>query len=152
MDQVSIFDLEYNEDDGLYYINGEPFSGLAYATRDGNFRDAEVAYVDGARSGRTLEWYRPGRLMLDEMYLDGVLHGLARSWHENGQLEKEGEYEHGVALWEKSWDKHGNLLKEFTLSGDSPNYKYLQKMRQIHQSKVNAPEAGEPGDLPPTRA
>ncbi|WP_141715807.1 toxin-antitoxin system YwqK family antitoxin [Burkholderia ubonensis] len=146
MDQVSIFDLEYNEDDGLYYINGELFSGLAYATRDGNFRDAEVAYVDGARSGRTLEWYRPGRLMLDEMYLDGVLHGLARSWHDNGKLEEEGEYEYGVALWRKSWDKHGNLLNEFTLSKESSNYRFLQAMRQIRQSQANAPDPNGPDD------
>ena len=155
MKQASISDLEYNEVEGLYYLNGELFSGLAYSTRDGNFRDAEVSYVGGARSGRTREWYRPERLMLDEMYLDGGLHGYARRWYENGQLKKEGEYEHGVALWEKSWDEHGNLLKEFVLSEDSPNYRLLLKFREIRQSRTDSSGnsvSTKQDDLPPTHS
>lgn len=137
MEQVNIFDLTYNEDDGLYYLNGELFSGLAYSMRDGAFRDAEISYENGTRSGLTREWYSPGHLALHETYFDGMLHGSARSWYENGQLEEEGEYEYGVVLWEKSWDESGNILSSYSLEKDSSQYEFLQKLREIYRSQTD---------------
>ncbi|CAI8916514.1 MORN repeat variant [Pseudomonas chlororaphis] len=126
-------EIEYGED-GLYRLGNAPFSGVAYSMENG-FRDVEISYLDGMRFGPTREWYKPGTLALEEMYYRDALHGRARSWHDNGQIAKEGKYEYGIAIWEKSWDEIGSLQESYLLKEGSSEYKLLQRLRDLHNQK-----------------
>ncbi|KAJ6041611.1 uncharacterized protein N7446_010508 [Penicillium canescens] len=119
--------------DGLYYFDGEPFSGVSYTTKGGAWENSEAEIHDGLLWGTTKEWYGPGQLMHEASYFKGVLHGNAREWHKSGQLAEDGDYEYGIALWKKSWDENGQLIEEFTLTQADEDFTVLQRYRSIYE-------------------
>jgi hypothetical protein len=135
--------LEY-PGDGLYYLDAEPFSGIAFFLAEDGWEKSEIEYRRGLRWGTAKEWYLPGAPMREATYYRGVLHGRAVEWHSNGRLAEEGEYEHGFALWKKSWDEAGNLTEDYRLDETDPDYQRLLRDREIHAdegSGTGAPPA-----------
>lgn len=130
MKRVPASSLVY--DDGQYYLDGKPFTGVAYILEDNaDWVQGEIEIKDGLESGVKREWWKPGKLMSEATWRGGALHGKLRSWHSNGQLDEEGEYEFGIPIWERTWDEDGELLEEYQLKEGEPNYAYLQKMRAL---------------------
>lgn len=142
MKRVSADQLEY-PGDGLYYLQGSPFTGIAYRLhREGTLR-SELEYRDGLRWGMSREWYGPEQPMVEAPYFKGVLHGRAREWHRNGQLAEDGEYEYGIALWEQEWDEDGTLTSEHRLSEAEPDYETLRRYRELYGRDSDAsPDRG----------
>ncbi|WP_060048285.1 toxin-antitoxin system YwqK family antitoxin [Burkholderia ubonensis] len=136
MQRILSSQLEY-PGDGLYYLNGEPFSGISYTLRDG-WEKSETEIRQGLQWGTTKEWYEPGRPMREATFFKGVLHGRAREWHKNGQLAEDGEYEYGITLWEKSWDENGGLLEDFQLTEEDEDFQVLQQYRAIYGNDGSA--------------
>lgn len=133
MRRVPRGDLDYDERDGLHYLEGEPFTGVAFTLgRGGDWTKSEVAYRDGLRWGDTREWYAPGVPMVASCFERDVLHGRAREWHRNGQLAEDGEYAYGIALWEETWDEDGRLLTSRTLEEGDPAHARLAELRRIY--------------------
>jgi antitoxin component YwqK of YwqJK toxin-antitoxin module len=58
-----------------------------------------------------------------------------KKWHPNGQLQLEKEIELGIRLWSKEWDEVGELVTEYLLTEDQPEYSMLQLWRQKERQK-----------------
>lgn len=130
--EVPISRLTYKSD-GLTYLDVNPFSGIAYSGEEYGVRKGEISYVDGLRSGLAREWNDDGKIVKEAIYRGDVFHGISRTWYDNGQLEREGEYEYGITLWERSWDKQGRLLNDYVLSKEDGQYEFLEELRKIYR-------------------
>ena len=132
MKRVLARTLSYDSDKDLYYLDGEPFTGIAFTLAKDGSEKAQMEYLEGLRSGLTTEWYKPGQPMVESNYLRGVLHGSAREWHRNGKLAEEGTYEFGIAIVEKEWDENGQLTKDYKLQQWDENYQRLLRLRAAY--------------------
>jgi antitoxin component YwqK of YwqJK toxin-antitoxin module len=133
MRRVPRGELDYDARDGLHYLGGEPFTGIAFTVAPGaEWTKSEVSYQDGLRWGGTREWYAPGVLMVESSFLRDVLHGRAREWHRNGKLAEDGEYAYGIALWARTWDEEGRMLTSRVLEASDPAYARLLDFRRIY--------------------
>lgn len=120
------------ERDGLYYCDGEPFTGVAFTLfRDGSPR-SESTYRDGLRWGEGKGWHKNGRLAAESVFFRDALHGTSREWSPDGQLISEIVCEFGITVHERSWDDDGNLIAEYHLTEGDPDEVRLQQMRAIY--------------------
>lgn len=139
MTRVLAKTLDYHEDDDLHYLGDTPFSGTAYTlAKDGRVK-AEMDYRDGLRWGATREWYGNDQPMVSSTFYRGVLHGRASEWHANGQIAEDGEYEFGIALWEKHWDEDGKPTKDYRLAESDPNHARVLERRRIYAKHGDLP-------------
>lgn len=76
----------------LYYETGEIFS----------YRDDNIGKI----------YYISGQIAEEMPLKDGKNHGIAKVYRPNGKLEKEIYYEEGTKIWEKKYDKDGDIIKE----------------------------------------
>lgn len=121
-------------EDGLYYCEGAPFTGTAYATFPNGALENESEYRDGLPWGKSRSWDMDGSLFAEsDMYRD-ALHGAAREWSPGGQLISETVAEYGVTLREREWDEQGNLLKDYELKEGDPDYTVLHEFRKLYGS------------------
>lgn len=117
MKRVLLSDLEYPGTDGLYWLDGHPFTGIAFTlAKNQPWERAELHFRDGLRWGPTHERYAPGQPMVEATYFKGVLHGRATEWHRNGQVAEDGEYAYGITLWSKCFDERGVLEREHRMT------------------------------------
>ena len=135
MKRVLARTLEY-PGDGLYYLDGEPFTGVAFSLAKDGQEKSQVEYRQGLLWGSMKEWYEPGVPMVDKYLFKGVLHGRGREWHRNGLLAEDGEYEYGITLWEKIWDKNGNLEKDYQVKESDPDYQRLLRYRAFYEPET----------------
>ena len=129
MKQITVKDLDY-EDDGRVSYEGQLFTGLATDYWASGQLAAEVNYVDGLIDGEVKERHQNGVLKEVSFYRKGEMNEKTEM-HENGQIKLKGEYESGIALWEKKWDSEGNLLSDYILTEENQQYKSLQIIRKI---------------------
>jgi antitoxin component YwqK of YwqJK toxin-antitoxin module len=132
MQRVLASSLAYDSSEDAYYLDGKPFTGVAFTAAKDGFERSESEYRDGLRWGPTREWYAPGQPKVESNYFRGVLHGAAREWHRNGALAEHGVYEFGIAIWEKQWDENGQLTKERTLKETDSAFGRLQRLRKTY--------------------
>ncbi len=141
MKRVLASELEY-PGDGLYYLDGEPFTGIAFNLAKAGWEKSQIEYRQGLLWGHTTEWYSPGLPMVDSNYFRGALHGRAREWHKNGQIAEDGEYEYGIVLWEKEWDEDGNIIKDYKLKESSRQHQALMLRRKTYGSSAGGGSGG----------
>jgi antitoxin component YwqK of YwqJK toxin-antitoxin module len=124
--------LDCRDDDRLYYLGDQLFTGVAFTlNKDGTLK-SEVTYRSGLRWGPAKEWYRTGQPMVDSDFFQGALHGRAREWHKNGQIAEDGEFECGITLWQKKWDENGNLESDVALKESDKGYQMLLNYRRLY--------------------
>jgi antitoxin component YwqK of YwqJK toxin-antitoxin module len=111
-----------------YTYKGEPFTGVGFDDVPG-YGISEITYVDGRQEGPSRDWYPSGRLKAETMYKSNARHGHNREFREDGTLVLEEIYEHSVLVRSTVFDSAGNVLEQFEISEDSPNYEYLQRLR-----------------------
>ncbi len=133
--------LHYDERYGLYTLDGEPFTGVSYSVWPNGRLDSESELRDGLNWGVSRSWYSTGQPLGEATMRAGVLHGRSREWHTNGQFAEDGEYEYGIALWERKWDEAGALVEEYTLTEADRNFELLRSFRRTYGGSQDA----EPG-------
>jgi antitoxin component YwqK of YwqJK toxin-antitoxin module len=127
-------EIEY-PGDGLYYLNGLPFTGtMVFLSGTGQER-GESEYKNGLRWGLTKDIYPDGSPMVEATYFKGALHGRAREWHRGGQLAEDGEYEYGIALWKKRWNEAGLLEHDYKIDPSGDAAQRLQRARILYGSE-----------------
>jgi antitoxin component YwqK of YwqJK toxin-antitoxin module len=130
MERVPYSELDYPGDDGLYYHEGAPFTGVAYQMAKGGWLESEVEYRDGLANGPGKSWFPSRSLAAECRTAGGVYHGLRRQWHENGRSAAEEMYEHGICLWRRRWDAEGNQIEDFRLKETDRDFGALQMFRK----------------------
>ena len=87
--------LRYDPDDGIYLLNGEPFTGVALTWWPDGQLSSVVHLQDGMTHGISVGWHFNGRpAVYNEMEHD-VVHGLHIEWAEDGSVSEEFRCHHG---------------------------------------------------------
>ena len=110
-DSVNIKQIEKRDD--LSYKNGSetPYTGAAYAWKNGILLFMETNLVSGKPDGLTTLWDENGQKKEELNYKDGKREGLSTSWHDNGQKKEEVNFKDGKEVSRKEWDEEGNEIK-----------------------------------------
>ena len=90
---------------GIYYYQGEPFTGVAFQMYNESTLKQEGTYKDGKRDG-VFKYYRSsGSLEEERTYKDGLLHGLFTKYDRSGKgnIWSQETYENGKVV--ESWYK-----------------------------------------------
>lgn len=94
--------LEWKDD--VYYLDGQPFTGIARAQHKDGTPKSEYPFRAGRLHGLVREWWDNGQLSTETNFDSGKRHGLNRYWNLKGQLIKEQVYEHDTSVSEKHYD------------------------------------------------
>lgn len=134
MNEVELQSLEH-DDDGRMLDHGVLFTGVATERWPNGQLASQLNFVDGIEDGWVRGWYETGTLRSETFYHRGRAVGVRREWYSNGQLKLEEEIEHGACVWRKEWSETGDIVKDFVLPEDHPEYKMLHRMRERERSK-----------------
>jgi antitoxin component YwqK of YwqJK toxin-antitoxin module len=127
-DRVTSEQLDY-PGDGLYYRDGQPFTGVVESRLPDGMLEAEAQYREGLLWGRKRSWHRSGGLEFDAECAWGGYHGRVREWYEDGRVAADLEYQYAVRVRGTRWDDQGRVTEEFVLSEGDPAYEILQAAR-----------------------
>ena len=134
--------------DGLYYKDGQPFTGVFECRLPDGGLEAEEQYKDGLLSGRKRTWHPSGALQLEAECAWGVYHGRVREWYEDGRPAADAEYESGVRVRGTRWDEQGHVAEEFVLSEADPAYRIVIAARAAFETSGGTAEPSAAADRP----
>lgn len=129
--------VSLSTDDGLYYCDEEPFTGVSYTEFPDGSPRSESEYRNGLAWGKSKSWHKNGTLFSESEFYRDVLHGVSREWSPAGRLVSEIVAEYGITIRETTWDEQGTLLKEYVLREGHPDYRALLKSRELYDSGKN---------------
>ena len=144
MERIPAESLSYSDDDGRYYANGIPFTGLAFSVHPDKSLESESEYRNGLGWGTSKSWHRNGTLAYQASFFRDVVHGRVREWLDTGQIVSDGEYEYGITIWEKNWDKNGKLIKDYALQKTDRQYASLERRRRLYSTQESEAVASPP--------
>lgn len=112
MQQVSWFDLEFEDPYAPAFYQGQLFTGEAVGIdiRD-NSVSSIVMYVNGWRHGSSKHFHRNGMLEAEMKWNDGRFHGPFTMWYDTGEKHKEGVFVNGKISSLTRWDRNGNVVE-----------------------------------------
>jgi hypothetical protein len=117
-----------------YTYQGEPFLGIAYFTsyKTGQIL-SEASYYNGITWGFYRGWHKNGNLEYDRPHENGGDKGLCKIWYANGVLKNEYFVEESETIWEKEWNRQGELIRDWILPEDesNPSYRLLLQGRNM---------------------
>ena len=137
--------------DGVAYLDGEPFTGVSFSTHAGGELRYETTWRHGVEWGPQRLYAADGQLLKAGEYRAGFREGVWRSWHPDGRPASEEECEFGCALSRRRWDAAGTLVEDYRLSDGDPAFATLQMYRQAYGRSgyigqpVPAEQDAEPG-------
>ncbi|WP_371367096.1 Putative antitoxin YwqK [Sporomusa rhizae] len=108
--------LDNAEDD-----EGKPFTGLSYELYDNGMLTHYCYFVDGFKHGDYIEFYKNGNIKSRQYMKYGTIRGKEETWYESGEIKSVAEYEFGICLSCKEWDKKGDLIFEKLEPTESDN-------------------------------
>ena len=134
--EVDFEKLEYDEKNGLVYVEGEKesFTGIAKQYYEDKSLKVEFPYKNGKLEGRGKEYYPSGKFKSDAFFIDGLLQGKSIGYYENGNLEYEENYKDG---------KLDGLIKEYYENGQV----YIQESYQNGELEGESFNFNEDGSL-----
>jgi antitoxin component YwqK of YwqJK toxin-antitoxin module len=136
--------LDYT-DDGYYYLDEQPFTGVAFSRHKDGWLEKEIEYRNGAEWGMKRHWYAPNKLLEEAQMRAGVVHGKERIWYRNGKLEEEADCEFGITRRRETWDEDGNLVEQYELKETDPEFASLLKLREIYKDDLESEKREKPG-------
>jgi MORN repeat variant len=139
MTRVLSRELDYPGRDGLYYHEGQPFTGVSYTVYPTGEVQSESEWRGGAEDGCHRDYTREGAIAEEGTYRSGFRHGVWRSWHPNGKLASEEFCEFGCALTKKRWDSEANLIEDVRLPETSPQFKQMLVYRKLFGARIGPP-------------
>ncbi len=97
-----------------------------YDKEEGGGIKCQYHMTGGSLNGEYKEWYKNGKLFLQEYFKDGKREGEHKTWHKNGELYCQEYYKEGNKEGEnKRWNHYGQLfLQEYYKEGKLINSKH----------------------------
>ena len=131
MNRTNAKDLEGRIDQNVtvYYQDGNPYTGTVYEEFQGR---VDVAYevVEGVKQGLETEYYPDGKVQSISHYANNLLDGPLTRYYEDGAVEEKAVFEKGVCVRSTSYDEADQVLEEYAISEQSPDYPWLAYLRQ----------------------
>ena len=108
--------LELHPQEGRFYHQGEPFTGIGETHYPAGQRAAMTTYQAGKKQGQHQKWFETGTLSYQCHYEGNKLHGEAKSWWTNGRLRTVSRYAYGVGEGlQEQWYRTGERFKRLQL-------------------------------------
>lgn len=118
--------LELDRERGVFYDQGEPFSGYAITKNSAGTVVEKAGFFDGKRHGKRSKFYSDKKKSEESHYLHGKKDGVSKTWWKNGQLRSQSNFVNGVPHGvQRQWYQSGALFKEIHL--DNGKEKGLQR-------------------------
>ena len=133
-----------DENDGVYYHRGEPFTGVAYSVHGNGRLRSETEFRAGLEWGLTRLWFPSGAPSQEFGMARGAFHGRKQEWYENGRQGLDEQWELGICLRRQRWDEGGVLVDEFTLAEGSPDMETLRLLRRWAERMAQAESTTAP--------
>jgi len=126
--EIKYDDLDYTSE-GLFLLNGQPFTGVTIDRNDHGVKIGEVSFLNGREHGVARSWYPNGRPRTEGPYVHGETHGVVKEWFDDGALKSETVCEFGVPMrWEKR-DRGANVIEVFERPSTDVLYQNVIKRR-----------------------
>src|SRR5438105_7857084 len=109
--RVSFDEIEHEEYTDARY-QGQPFTGTAFAARDGVMCE-ECDFVAGQMDGMRREFFRDGSPKWFAHYRGGQAHGPDHSFFADGRPQRSAVYDPGVLLHEVEYGENGQKVSEY---------------------------------------
>ncbi|HEX8325914.1 MAG TPA: hypothetical protein VF629_00120 [Hymenobacter sp.] len=131
MNRINIDALDGRIDQNVtvLYQNGQPYSGTVYEMSQGR-TDVEYEVFNGVKHGIETEFYPDGKIQSVSQYIGNLLDGPLINYYESGAVEEKAIFEKGVCVRSTSYDENGQVVEEYTISEESPEYPWLTYLRQ----------------------
>jgi antitoxin component YwqK of YwqJK toxin-antitoxin module len=113
--RINYDDLE-SDSDGIYYLDGKPFTGTAYELYPNGQVSSEVEMIEGIANGAVHEWYPSGKPKLEGYGKIGERYSWSHEWFENGNPKHELVCEFHARAKERTWNEQGQLIFEYNHS------------------------------------
>jgi len=114
-----VLEDELVERNGVYYFQGEPFTGTVFDIYDEEQIKYEQEYKNGVRDGLYREWYENGQIKTETNYEDELQFGSFKKWYESGQIKEQTTLKYSTAVGSiKRWHENGQLAYEIELKND----------------------------------
>lgn len=95
---------------GLYYYEGNLFTGIINVFYPDGTRKSTAGYMDGAKSGKEITWYYDGTLYTERYYKNGMKDSTNTGYWPNGNKKFEYEFTGGsYDGYFKEWYKNGKI-------------------------------------------
>lgn len=107
---------------GILYLNGQPFSGHQYALRSIGDTAMVVPFYKGREYGMARQWYENGQLKEVRFFVNGQKTGEHTGWWQNGQLQF--VYHFSNDMFEgmvKEWYANGRLFRQMHYAAGTEN-------------------------------
>ena len=127
--EIRYDDLDYLSE-GIFVLNGKPFTGTAIDRDVEGRKESEVLFVDGHEDGVARSWHANGQLRSEIPYRLGVAHGSCRKWYEDGALKSEEKVEFGILMKRVVRDPNGDVVESYERRPSDPLHEKVLKQRQ----------------------
>lgn len=95
---------------GIYYYDGNPYSGKLIEVDSQNNCTGEIELIDGLKHGRSVYYFQDGSIKRTAEYKKGVYHGLVVQYFENGTMFSRFNYVNGQEQGrQQMWKSDGRL-------------------------------------------
>ncbi len=110
--EVSKKDLVLNQNEGKWYLNGQPYNGYSVKRYPNGNIEERLGFYKGKREGVARRWSENGVLRVQSYYHQNKLEGVYKTWWENGAIAEESNYDNGRKQGsENQWYPTGQLAK-----------------------------------------
>lgn len=110
--EVSKKELVLNQNEGKWYLNGQPFYGYSVKRYPNGNVEERWGFYKGKREGIARRWSENGVLRVESYYNQNKLVGVYKTWWENGTIAEESYYVNGLKQGEeKQWYPSGQMSK-----------------------------------------
>ena len=134
-------DLEYTPE-GLFLLNGKPFSGTTVDRDPEGRKLSEVPFRDGREHGIARSWHRNGQLAGETPYVDGIMHGIRRELFDDGSLKSEEVIEFGTLMRKEVHARCGEITERYERAPSDPLFQNVVRRRSQRGAPGSDPEAG----------
>jgi antitoxin component YwqK of YwqJK toxin-antitoxin module len=105
--------LLLNQQQGLVYYEGKPFTGVAVESAASGGVVAKIQYQEGKKHGVEQKWFADGSPSYYSEYHEGKKHGTTKTWWKNGHPRSVGRFADGIGEGiQEQWYQSGSLFKK----------------------------------------
>jgi hypothetical protein len=95
--QTRVLFQELTKAGGLIYYQSKPFTGKGFSLYYNNKVEQEIEFKNGKQDGKTINFYKDGKIKFLSTYKENTKNGPSESYDESGAIISKGNFKNGKA-------------------------------------------------------